>query len=52
MAAVDVDLMESVQVQVPGALLVDRSIHISAIIFIYIYICTWVPPILINIIFI
>ena len=29
MAAVDVDLIESVQVQVPGALLVVRSIYIS-----------------------
>ena len=34
MAAVDVDLMESVQVQVPGALLVVRSIYIAAIIII------------------
>ena len=33
MAAVDVDLIESVQVQVPGALLVVRSIYIAAIIF-------------------
>ena len=35
MAAVDVDLMESVQVQVPGALLVVRSIYIAAIIIIF-----------------
>lgn len=38
MAAVDVDLMESVQVQVPGALLVVRSIYISNNIHIHIYI--------------
>ena len=31
MAAVDVDLMESVQVQVPGALLVVRSIKYTYI---------------------